>query len=73
MEPSSLHLMEPLGLKELLEHGSISEESPTGMDSSWWWVEMEPSSLHLMEPLGLKEPLEYQEVYQESPTETVPS
>ena len=67
-EPSSPHLMEPLGLKEPLEHQSIFRESPMETVTSCRWVKKGLSSPDPMESLGLKEPLEHQTVSQESPT-----
>ena len=74
-EPSSPLLMEPLGLKELLEFQTqnLFIVSPTEMVLSWGWVVEEPSSLLLMETLGLEELLEHQTKSEESPTEMVPS
>ena len=62
--------MAPLGLQELLEHQTLSLESPTKTEPSWQWVLTEPSSPQPMEPLGLQEPLEHQMNSMESPTET---
>ena len=53
IQPSSVHRMEPLGQKGILENLGTLVELPMGTVPLWWWVGKEPSSPHRMEPHGL--------------------
>ena len=64
IQPSSVHRMETLGQKGILENLGILVESPMETVPLWWWVGKEPSSPHRMETRGLPGLLDQQRILQ---------